>query len=208
MAEYIVQGESLTAVADEIRVLSGTEDNMGLDAMATHVREANRDIAAEANLITQIQMALEGKTGVSGIGSFQKKTGTLTTTNGSASVECGFQPDAVEIVITSGNFDSTYGTFDTVMSAVFSSESSATKYVAANEYEYDYPNGYCMITRTATGFAVSEFKWYTDLWEKQVDDGSSYEYTAIKYTYGGGSSSTIDTTAALDSAILDQMILE
>ena len=61
MAEYLVKGESLTAIADKIRVLSGTEEAMGLDDMAEHVGEANEDVATEADLISQIASALEGK---------------------------------------------------------------------------------------------------------------------------------------------------
>jgi hypothetical protein len=61
MAEMLVQSESLTSIADKIRVLSGTESAMGLDDMANHVGEANTDVATEADLIVQIAGALEGK---------------------------------------------------------------------------------------------------------------------------------------------------
>ena len=61
MAEMLIQSESLTAIADEIRVLSGTTEPMGLNTMAEHVDEANTDVATEANLIAQISAALEGR---------------------------------------------------------------------------------------------------------------------------------------------------
>lgn len=61
MAEMLIQSESLTSIADKIRVLSGTEDAMGLDDMAEHVGEANEDVITEAGLIKQIASALEGK---------------------------------------------------------------------------------------------------------------------------------------------------
>lgn len=61
MAEMLIKSENLVAIADKIRVLSGTEDAMGLDDMAEHVREANTDVATEAGLIEQIASALEGK---------------------------------------------------------------------------------------------------------------------------------------------------
>lgn len=51
----------MTALADEIRELSGAEDAMGLDTMAEHIGEANEDVATEAGLIAQITTALEGK---------------------------------------------------------------------------------------------------------------------------------------------------
>ena len=68
MSEMIVQRESLTAIADEIRILSGTEGTMGLDAMKTNVSEANANVDTEADLIAQIGAALEGKAGGSDSG--------------------------------------------------------------------------------------------------------------------------------------------
>lgn len=63
MAKYVIQGETLTAIADKIRVLSGTEDALSLNAMESHVGEANEDVTTEAELIAQITSALEGKAG-------------------------------------------------------------------------------------------------------------------------------------------------
>ena len=51
----------MTAIADEIRTLSGTTDTMGLDAMATNLSEANGEVNRQVDLISQIQTALEGK---------------------------------------------------------------------------------------------------------------------------------------------------
>lgn len=51
----------MTALADEIRELSGTSEAIGLDAMKAHINEANIDVATEADLIEQIVDALEGK---------------------------------------------------------------------------------------------------------------------------------------------------
>lgn len=56
----------LTALADEIRVLSGTTYTMGLDAMKAHVDEANDEIASQVELLTQVVAALEGKASGSG----------------------------------------------------------------------------------------------------------------------------------------------
>lgn len=61
MAEMLVKSESLTSIADKIRVLKGTTEPMGLNTMAEHVDEANTDVATEANLIAQISAALDGK---------------------------------------------------------------------------------------------------------------------------------------------------
>lgn len=56
----------MTALADEIRELSGTSEAIGLDAMTNYVDEANTDVATEAGLIAQISAALEGKSNGSG----------------------------------------------------------------------------------------------------------------------------------------------
>ncbi|MEE1084283.1 MAG: hypothetical protein UH850_11220 [Paludibacteraceae bacterium] len=59
----------MTAIADEIRTLSGTSDSMGLDAMATHVGEANDEVDSQVELLAQAVAALEGKaSGSSGSG--------------------------------------------------------------------------------------------------------------------------------------------
>ena len=57
----------MTAIADEIRELSGTTEAMGLDAMATHVSDANDEVDTQADLLAQIQTALEGKTANNGV---------------------------------------------------------------------------------------------------------------------------------------------
>lgn len=51
----------MTAIADEIRELSGTTDPMGLDAMASNVADANTDVETMAGLIEELEAALEGK---------------------------------------------------------------------------------------------------------------------------------------------------
>lgn len=74
MAEMLIQSESLTSIADKIRVLSGTEEAMSLNVMENHVDEANLDVATEADLIEQIASALEGKAGGSDGGNIETCT--------------------------------------------------------------------------------------------------------------------------------------
>lgn len=78
MAEYLVQEESLTAIANEVRTLSGTTEPMSLDAMATNVSDANTEVDSQEELLTQIASALENKVGVSPIVDISKD-GKVTT---------------------------------------------------------------------------------------------------------------------------------
>ena len=51
----------LTNLADEIRVLSGTTEPLGLDEMATNVNDANDEVDSQSDLIAQLSVALENK---------------------------------------------------------------------------------------------------------------------------------------------------
>lgn len=51
----------MTAIADEIRELSGAENKLGLDTMATNIQEANEEIALQTELLAQAITELEGK---------------------------------------------------------------------------------------------------------------------------------------------------
>jgi hypothetical protein len=51
----------MTAIANEIRELSGTTGTMGLDAMASNISSANSEIDNQENIMSQIVSALEGK---------------------------------------------------------------------------------------------------------------------------------------------------
>ena len=56
----------LTAIADEVRTLSGTSEKLGLDEMATNLGDANDEVEIQEDLIAQIATVLEGKVGGNG----------------------------------------------------------------------------------------------------------------------------------------------
>jgi hypothetical protein len=51
----------MTAIADEVRELSGTSNKMGLDEITANLKGTNTEIDSQTNLIAQIQTALEDK---------------------------------------------------------------------------------------------------------------------------------------------------
>jgi hypothetical protein len=55
--------KKMTALADEIRNLSGSNTAKGIDDMTTDVNTANTEITEQTDLIAQIAGALEGKAG-------------------------------------------------------------------------------------------------------------------------------------------------
>ena len=61
-SQYLIQTTTLTSIADEVRILSGTEETLSPEAMKENLNGANSAIQEEANLIAQILLALEAKT--------------------------------------------------------------------------------------------------------------------------------------------------
>lgn len=66
MAEYLIQGETLTSLGNKIRVLSGTEETMTPAEMQSELDTFNTGMSAvvseQDNLIAQIVAALDNKT--------------------------------------------------------------------------------------------------------------------------------------------------
>lgn len=107
--------------------------------------------------------------------SIKKASGTFEVVNGDAVVDCGFMPDAIEIVCSS------YNGYTSNFSATFM-DNINLKYLAVYTETFDiWHNGYCYLQRTPTGFEIAGCKWYTDdLDEWVVND--TLTYRAVKYT--------------------------
>lgn len=89
----------MTAIADKIRVLSGTEEAMGLDGMNSNLSEANNEVDSQANLISQIANILDGKVGGAGLPTQEKYVSI--TENGTVEVvpDNGHTLSSVTVVV-------------------------------------------------------------------------------------------------------------
>lgn len=59
MAEYLIQGTTLTSIANEIRTLSGTEATLSPAEMRNKVNTANEEVNIQTDLITQIKNTVD-----------------------------------------------------------------------------------------------------------------------------------------------------
>lgn len=80
--KYFIEDTTLTEIADGVRTLSGTTDDMStgamIDAINTENDNFNTNLASQNDLIGQIKTALEGKSNPSSTPSLQDKTITPT----------------------------------------------------------------------------------------------------------------------------------
>lgn len=84
MAKYIIQGETLKAIADEVRELTDITDEINPNEMIANIEQANADVAAQMEIIEQIRTALNGKAGSNAaeIGVIIDQSGVLDSTEG------------------------------------------------------------------------------------------------------------------------------
>ena len=68
MAKIITERQDLVDIANEVRDLQNTNDEMTLHEISSNLENANNEVNLQANLINQISVALEGKTAGSGGG--------------------------------------------------------------------------------------------------------------------------------------------
>ena len=103
----------MTALADEIRELSGTTDKLGLDAMTDSVGSANAEVASQEELIASIMSALEGKALEGTINITVDANGLITVKGGDrvATRQLAFQPATTitpsstsQVAVSSGHY--------------------------------------------------------------------------------------------------------
>lgn len=98
MSEYLINGESLTAIADKVRDLSGVANTMSLDAMKINLGEANAEANLQSDLIGQIATALEEKTILDKTQPIRLQTKTVTPTESDQLVSVDAEFDGLDVV--------------------------------------------------------------------------------------------------------------
>lgn len=155
MAEYLIQDTTLTAIGDAIRAKEDSSDPIQVSEIAARIA------------------AIE--TGVT----VQRASGTFTTNSrGTASVDCGFKPDAVLI---KGNLS---GNVPSNLAIMFAEDTRSTThrgYMWVSDNQSTYQQYKMDITQNASGFSVVAYDhyWYG---EDKASNKRSFEYVAVKYT--------------------------
>lgn len=161
MATYkLVNADQLDAdlksLADRIRFKAGTSETL---SFPEGFRQTVDDIPAGVTV--------------------QRKTGSFTTnSNGVATVDCGFKPDAVFLVAT------TYGGKPTAIYAAVPfyeiGATTASTYVCGPNSSYAF--AHYALTQNSSGFSVTHAKRYDTSFDESNDSYRTINYFAIKYS--------------------------
>lgn len=154
MAEYLIQDTTWTAIGNAIRAKDGTSEPI-----------LGAEIASRIAAI---------KTGVT----VQRASGTFTTdSRGSATVNCGFQPDFV-ILTKNETDDEGFFYVAAIPFLDYSDKAMGIPMWSSNTTYYLYD---ISPTRSATGFTVKAAR-YNGNWTESNLANSSFSYIAYKIT--------------------------
>ena len=104
MEQYLVKKSSISPIADEIKIISGTTDKINLSRMATTMQGANAEVDTQADLIAQIKDVLATKesggiaTGYTG-DLYSYATATATPGSGATSLTFNNVPKEPEFFV-------------------------------------------------------------------------------------------------------------
>jgi hypothetical protein len=166
----------MTAIADKIRALLGISGALGMDAMAANLQSAINETESQESLISQIEAALEGKTGAAApevtIGSTTVK---LPTSNRSISFTgLSSQPKIFSIIATGQiNIDSSMG---------------STRFVTGVMYDGDKTHG----TYAYRASSSSSSSAYSDSYFTWTYSGDTLTVSTESTTKGGTFTSSVN----------------
>lgn len=139
------------------------------------------NVSGDSNLIASNIISgktIFGVTGSANVGvTVQKKSGTFrTSSSGTATVSCGFKPDAVYVTGTITEYNTTY---HGGVAFTDGNVTTATSYTPGPSTSYIF--SYLDITQSSSGFSVTA-KRMTTSYESSNDTNRTFNYIAIKYT--------------------------
>ena len=132
--EYLIQDTTLTALADEVRELSGTTDKMSIDTMTNNLGDANDEVGNQADLIAQIKSAVDNLPEAGGESTeINLQTKTVTPTTVSQDIIADAEYDGLEKV-TVNAIPSTYVKPAATKSATTYTPSTSDQTISAGTY--------------------------------------------------------------------------
>ena len=160
----------MTAIADKIRSLLGISGALGMDAMATNLQSAISETESQESLISQIEAALEGKTGAAAP---QVTVGTVSVkpTSNSTSISFTGLKGEPKIFAISTTAQITLG---------------STRYVTSVMYDGDKTHGVYGYRQSSTAYA-----YYSNAYFTWTYTNGTLKVTANSSTNGGNFTNSV-----------------
>lgn len=151
MSNYLIQGETLTNIADEIRIMTDVTEGMLPSDMINNLESVNAEIDNQASLISEVMAALEGKAAAAPA-EVEIKTATKKLSSNATSISFTGLSKEPKMFAISPTAQITLGTTRYVTSVMYDSStthgtygyrsgSTAYSYYSASYFTWTYSNG-------------------------------------------------------------------